>query len=199
MSKKEKSIWQNRIVGTGEKAASEFNFNPANWRQHSPSQKAALTGILSSVGWVTGVLVNTRTKNLIDGHARIEEALAQGPGTLVPFIEVDLSLDEEKQILAVFDPIGAMATTDAEKLQELVDSLDFDSEALTEMLSALLPSGDELEEIADRSNDEPNLNDPNFNYSNQFGVIVECDGEMHQKEVFDRLAAMGYSVKVVVV
>lgn len=199
MSKKSENQWQNRIVGSGEKAAKEFNFNPANWRQHSQQQRSALNDVLSRVGWVTGVIFNRTSGNLLDGHARIEEALQKSPESLVPFIEVELSLEEEKQILAVFDPIGAMATTDAEKLAELVDSLDFDSDALTGMLAALLPSADELEEIADRSNDEPNLNDPNFNYSNQFGVIVECDGEMHQKEVFDRLTEMGFRVKVVVV
>lgn len=199
MSKKETTTWQNRIVCSGEKPASEFNFNPLNWRQHSQQQRSALNDVLSRVGWVTGVIENVRTGNLLDGHARVEEALTKGADTLVPFIQVDLSLEEEKQILAVLDPIGAMATTDAEKLQELVETLDFDSDALTDMLAALLPQDLESLEDAANASDEPNLNDPNFSYSNQYGVIVECDGELHQKEVFDRLTGMGLRVKVVVV
>lgn len=72
---KGKTIFKNRIIGHGEKPASEFQFNPLNWRRHPESQEAAIRSILSSIGWVTGVVVNERTGNLIDGHGRIEAAL----------------------------------------------------------------------------------------------------------------------------
>ena len=67
---------------------------------------------------------NIITKNLIDGHARVEEALKLGEDPPVPYLQVDLTEAEEKEILALLDPIGALATTDTEKLQELFESIE---------------------------------------------------------------------------
>jgi hypothetical protein len=102
---------KNRIVGSGEKAAEEFNANPLNWRVHSKAQQTALNSILVEVGWVQNTIINVRTGNTIDGHLRVDEAFQRNPKELVPFIEVNLSLEEEQKILAVMDPIGAMAST----------------------------------------------------------------------------------------
>ena len=58
--------------------------------------------------------------------------LGLGDETPVPYIEVDVSEDEEHLILATLDPIGAMAETDAEMLAgllaELGDVPEFDAE-----------------------------------------------------------------------
>lgn len=135
MTEKNKTVWKNRIVGNGEKAAKDFKPNPLNWRNHPEFQRRALSGILSEVGWVTGVIENATTGNVIDGHARIEEALAKGENEIVPFIRVELSEDEEKKVLAVLDPIGAMATTDDARLKELSSILEFESDALAELMA----------------------------------------------------------------
>lgn len=193
MAKKKKIDWRNRIVANGEKAAKEFKYNPLNWRQHNDVQRSAMDGVLSEIGWVQGVIENVRTGNLIDGHLRVEEAMKLGEETIVPFVQVDLSEEEEKKILLVLDPIGALATMDAENFLELADSVDLHSDALQELIAEM--SKDQTAE----SDNEPNLNDPDFNYENQFGVIVECDGEDHQREVFDALTTQGFKVKVVVV
>jgi hypothetical protein len=189
-----KASIKNRIVGHGEKPAAEFNFNPLNWRRHPESQKAALREVLSKIGWVTGVVENVRTGNLIDGHARIEDALDHGTKTLVPFIRVDLSEDEERQILLLLDPIGSMATSDETLLKDLMNIVGLESDTLIVALSGFT----EIDVDALGSAD-PNLADPNFNYQSQFGVIVSCKNEKHQKEVFDTLSTAGYDVKVVVV
>jgi hypothetical protein len=152
MAKKKKeetnpSLWQNRIVGHGVKAAKDFKFNPGNWREHGKFQREALNGSLSEIGWVTGVIENISTGNLIDGHARVEEALQQGPDTPVPFIQVELSEDEEKKILAVLDPISALATTNSDKLKELTSMLEFQSGALAELIELRQSSDLNLEEF----------------------------------------------------
>jgi hypothetical protein len=55
----------------------------------------------------------------------------------VPVTYVDLSDDEERLILASLDPIGAMAVPDAEKLGELLESVDSDDVAsLLEAIAA---------------------------------------------------------------
>lgn len=128
MSVKQIEQWKNRIVGYSEKPAKDFCFNPLNWREHPQGQRDSINEVLAKIGWVTGVVENRRTGHLIDGHLRIEEALEKNPNETIPFITVDISEEEEKQILAILDPLGAMAETNAEKfaaLAEIIGNTDF--------------------------------------------------------------------------
>jgi hypothetical protein len=128
--------WSNRIVGyEPEVEPDQLTAHPLNARRHPGRQRDALRESLGRVGWVDVVKVNTRTGNVVDGHARVEEALTKG-GT-VPVLYVELEPDEERFVLATLDPISAMATYDAEVLTDLMDGLTVDSEALAEMLGKL--------------------------------------------------------------
>ncbi len=129
---------RNRIVGTGEAAPDQLVANPANWRTHPGPQRAALRGSLEHVGWVAQVMVNRRTGFVVDGHARIEEALARGEAT-IPVVYVDLEPEEEALILATLDPIGAMATRDDARLQELLSGIAIDEAGLLALLADLAP------------------------------------------------------------
>ena len=122
--------WRNRIVGTGDVAPDQLVANPANWRTHPGPQRDALRGSLSEVGWVQQVMVNRRTGFVVDGHARVEEALTRHEPT-VPVLYVDLSPEEEALVLATLDPIGAMATRDDAKLAELLDGLVVDDAVMS--------------------------------------------------------------------
>ena len=111
--------WRNRIVGEGEEAPDQLLTNPQNWRIHPRSQRAALDGVLSEVGWVQRVVVNRRTGHVMDGHLRIDLAMERGEKT-VPVVCVDLSADEEALILATLDPLSALAFADKDKPDELL-------------------------------------------------------------------------------
>lgn len=139
--------WENRIVGYFEKPAKDFKFNPLNWRTHGELQKKAISEVLEGIGWVTGVIENRNTENLIDGHARIEEALRKGEDTPVPYLLVDLSEDEERKILAVLDPIGAMAGSDAEKIAELTEQLRMENGVLADIVAQLNTTSVDLEDF----------------------------------------------------
>lgn len=76
--------------------------------------------------------MNQRTGNIIDGHARVELAEARKEPT-IPVVYVDLDVEEEALVLATFDPLSAMATTDKEKLNALFAQL-ASSERLVEVL-----------------------------------------------------------------
>jgi DNA modification methylase len=130
--------WRNRIVGTGEEAPDQLVANPSNWRTHPGAQRDALRGSLSEVGWVQQVMVNRRTGFVVDGHARVEEALSRGEPT-VPVLYVDLSPEEEALVLATLDPIGAMATRDDAKLAELLAGIAVDNAGLLALLADLAP------------------------------------------------------------
>jgi DNA modification methylase len=116
------SPWRNRIVGHGEEAPAQLVPNERNWRRHPVGQQKALAGALAEVGWVQQVVVNKTTGRLVDGHLRVELALARDEAT-VPVTYVELSEDEERIVLATLDPLAAMADTDTAKLAELLRDL----------------------------------------------------------------------------
>lgn len=128
-------MWKNRIVGEGERPAIEFQANEYNFRLHPDNQRQALRGSLSDLGWIQRVIVNRTTGNLIDGHARVEEAILQGNDTPVPFTEVELTEEEERLALTMLDPIAAEAETSRVKLEALLSQVNSGNAAVMEFLS----------------------------------------------------------------
>jgi DNA modification methylase len=128
--------WRNRIVGHADVAPAEHMPNPRNWRSHPAEQQRALAGALGEVGWVAEVLVNRTTGHVVDGHLRIELALARHEAT-VPGTYVELSEDEERLVLASLDPLAAMATAEQEQLAALLAGLDPADEGLRALLDDL--------------------------------------------------------------
>jgi hypothetical protein len=150
VKQKKAEPWRNRIVGHGEEAPDQLLANPRNWRIHPKAQQDALAGVLDEVGWVQTVIVNKRTGFVIDGHLRVAAAISHGDAT-IPVTYVDLSEEEEGEILATFDPLSAMAAADKGSLVELLNEVTTDNEAVENMLASLsgsLQAQDrELEEI----------------------------------------------------
>jgi len=128
--------WANRIVSHSEEPPDKLIANDSNWRTHTQAQRHALSSVLSEVGLVQSVVVNTTTGRLIDGHLRVELAKAQGQPT-IPVVYVELSEDEERLILASLDPIAAMASADRDKLQELLASIQGEDEAVRGLLELI--------------------------------------------------------------
>jgi len=98
-------------------------------------------------------MVNRTTGHVVDGHARIEEAIARGEER-VPITYVELSADEEALVLATLDPIGAMATKDRSKLDDLLAAIVVDDAGLVALLRDLAPrrgrtDPDEIPAVAD--------------------------------------------------
>jgi ParB-like chromosome segregation protein Spo0J len=121
--------------------ASELHPNPLNWRTHPKEQLDAIRGILAEVGFAGAELARELpdgSLQLIDGHARAEVA----GDAIVPVLVLDVTEEEAKKILATFDPIGAMATADAVKLDAILREVETGSEALADMLTALAEEND---------------------------------------------------------
>ncbi len=129
------NVFENRIKGYGTKPADQFTPNEFNYRTHSQRQRDAVQASLRELGWIGVVVENTVTGNLIDGHERVWQALKNNED--VPYIEVELSEDEERLALAIFDPIGAMAETDAAILEELLQSVNTGEASLQALLAEL--------------------------------------------------------------
>ncbi|HEY8636961.1 MAG TPA: DNA methyltransferase [Candidatus Limnocylindrales bacterium] len=130
------AAWRNRITGSGEQAPDQLLANPGNWRLHPRNQQAALAGALDTVGWVQQVMVNRRTGFVVDGHARVALAISRNEPS-VPVLYVDLSAAEEALVLATLDPIGAMATADEAKLNDLLAGVTVDDAGLLRLLGDL--------------------------------------------------------------
>lgn len=139
---KRKPDWKNRIVEYGEQPANQYLAHELNARRHPGKQREALIGSLNEVGWVAPVIVSARTGKLLDGHARIEETLTKDENAPVPFVKVDVSENEERTILASFDPITGLATYDREALDALLREVSTGEAALQQMLAELAAQND---------------------------------------------------------
>jgi len=137
-------IWGNCMPADGKlklvyMSPADLVENPQNWRRHPTEQIAALTDVISEVGWAGACLFNERTGRLIDGHARRKVALEQGAAS-VPVLVGDWSEADEAKILATLDPLAAMAQTDATALDALLRDVQTGSDAITGMLKNLSES-----------------------------------------------------------
>jgi hypothetical protein len=114
--------WQNRIVGYANVPTNELQANPRNWRVHNKRQEDTLADVLGEVGIVQNIVVNQRTGLVVDGHLRLALATKQGQAE-VPVTYIDVTEEEEAIIMATFDPVGSLAATDKQLLQNLLDTM----------------------------------------------------------------------------
>jgi hypothetical protein len=130
------ATWKSRIVGYDLVAPDQLLAHPSNFRAHGAAQRDALRGSLNDLGWIAPVLVSRNSGHVIDGHARVEEALTKGCET-VPVAYVDLTEAEEREALLVLDPISAMAETSREQLDALLHEVHTAEPGLQSMLADL--------------------------------------------------------------
>ncbi len=169
----DRNTWATRIVGHTHETPESLLAHPFNYRRHPGEQRDALRGSLTSFGWVKSVTVNRRTQHVIDGHARIEEAISKGEGT-VPVEWVDMSEDEERIALAVLDPISAMATHDDAILHDLVAGIAIEDEHLRALVDTLTGqfTVDATDPAALATGDRTTLETMTFNLSSRQASIV---------------------------
>lgn len=118
--------------------ANKLRPNEKNWRRHPESQRKALEAILQEVGFVGATLVRRLPKpdtegreyELVDGHLRAET----GGDEELPCLVVDLNDEEADKVLATFDPLGSLASTDETALAALLASIECDTPAMDALL-----------------------------------------------------------------
>ena len=137
---------KDRIVELRRVKGSDLLPNPKNWRTHPEPQANALRGVLAEVGFAGAAIARETEEGLllIDGHLRAEVA----PDQELPVLVLDVDEEEADKLLATFDPLGALAGTDSEKLSALAADVAFDNEALQALLGDLCPPPqEELEDV----------------------------------------------------
>lgn len=111
----------------------DIKVNSKNWRKHDRAQRRMFQESLAEVGYITPIIWNKRTGNLIDGELRYTETKAMGAETIEALV-VDVSLEEEHKILALLDQVSNGAAMDTEAYSKLVSDIAFKQEQLTKDL-----------------------------------------------------------------
>ena len=176
-------MYENKIVGTGTEHPEQLLANPNNWRIHPKQQQTALEAVLEEVGWVQNIIVNQRTGHVVDGHMRAAVAISKNE-TEVPVVYVDLSDEEELKVLATLDPIGAMAATDKQQLDELLETV-----SLPEVLNDLMQT------ITDTDFDVEKAGDDSAFLTEKFEIVIECNDEQHQRKLLGTFEEMGLACR----
>jgi ParB-like chromosome segregation protein Spo0J len=133
-------------------------------------------------------LVITAEHEIIAGHTRYKAAKKLKLKTVPCVVADDLTPEQIKAFRLVDNKTAEFAEWDAELLPlELAD--------IAADLSAF---GFDLA-VDDEPEDAPGgeKKEASFNYQEQYGVIVMCESEAHQEEVYEALVGMGYDCKVV--
>jgi ParB-like chromosome segregation protein Spo0J len=148
---------------------------------------AALTALGESVkrfGLVQEIVVNRATMTIISGHQRLK--VIKDKYESVPVVFVDLSEPEEKALNIALNS-DKLAGSFTDSLQGILDEI----EASRSDLFDDLRLGELRTEIVDEA-----LKDREMEYKNRLEVVVECENEAQQEELYERLTAEGFSVKI---
>ena len=135
-------IIRDRIKELRRVKAGQLRPHARNWRTHPKSQQDALRGVLAEVGYADALLARELpdgTLELIDGHLRAETT----PDMDVPVLILDLDEEEAAKLLALHDPLAAMAESNNDALAELIAHVETDNEAIRSLLDTML-QGPEL-------------------------------------------------------
>ena len=172
---------RDRIKAFRRVPAASLRPNPRNWRTHPRSQQDAIRGILAEIGYA-GALVarelDDGSLELIDGHLRAELT----SDAEVPVLVLDVDEDEAAKLLALYDPLGAMAEANEAMLDELVSSVTTENEALRKALDRL---------GSRTSQEEDDLPPSPIDVAELYQIVVECADEDDQRSLYEQLTAEG--------
>lgn len=150
-------MWKNNIVANTVESPDQLLAHYANPRTHDGKQRDTMRASLDELGIIAPCTVNDRTGNMIDGHMRTEEYLTAGVKE-VPVIHLDLSEEDELKAIAYFDAVGTLAGYNADKLEDLLEQIDFVSEPLENMLTDLLDK--KIKPLPEDIDDVPEVETP---------------------------------------
>ncbi len=180
---------QDRIRELRRVPARELVPNPKNWRTHPDRQRDSLKGVLAEIGYADALLARELPDGrllLIDGHLRAETT----PDQDVPVLVLDLDEKEADLLLTVLDPLSALAGTNGELLSELVENIETNNKALNEMLAGMI-AATTLDDVPPAETELKDLPVPDL-----FQILVTCEDEDEQREVYERLVAEGRNCKI---
>ena len=169
--------------------------HPRNWRTHPQRQGDALRGVLAEIGYAGALLgreLPDGSLQLIDGHLRAQTT----PDAEVPVLIVDLDDAEADKLLAVLDPLAAMAEADHDALAGLLADVETQNEAVGSLLEKILRESSPLEDLAASEGEPSKGPPPEVESPEAYQVVVDCRDEDEQKTVYERLVADGLQCRL---
>ena len=159
-----------------------------NTRTHSEEQINQIASSIKEFGFTNPVLID-KNNGLIAGHGRVMGAKKLGLKE-VPTITLDNLTEAQKKAYIIADnKIALNAGWDEELLKIELQSLqemDFDYSNL----------GFDFEFDTEEIIDENEINLKDEEYKEKFSIIIDCDSELHQEEIFYNLTNQGLKCRV---
>ncbi len=163
-----------------------------NARTHSEQQVAQIAGSIQEFGFCNPVLIDGQN-SIIAGHGRVMAAQRLKLDT-VPCIRLTHLSDAQRRAYILADNrIALNSGWDTEMLANELSDLHADDLDLG--LLGFEP--DELGKLLDLPTEPKEEAIPESVYANQYGVIVVCESEQEQQQIYERLMSEGLKCKVV--
>ncbi len=136
---------------------------------------------------------------ILDGHGRFSTLCKmQKDGYVIPdlpvvYIQAKDRKEAKEKLLRLNSTYGKMTK---ESVLEFADDIDLNFEEIA-LSDTVIDFSDSVND--NENTDETNTSESDFNYQNQYGVIVICQNESEQELVYNKLNNEGYTCKVVCV
>jgi hypothetical protein len=204
--------WRHRITRHESVDPRTLVPHPENWRLHPDRQRRALHGAIGQVGFVGEILASTRSRRILNGHLRWEEAI-RADQRAVPVGWVDCESDEEERaILLSLDPVAELYRVATDRHRALLEATTIQDRALRTLCERLGGAAPVLEEPDDDPDEAPvprsaprtpevprsaPPTDAGGARRVAYAVIVECHDPDTQQDVLDLLGEAGYAARPV--
>ena len=190
------------------RAAADLKPSRTNSRVHSDEQIDQIVASINTFGWTKPVLADG--DEIVAGHGATRAALRvyeggstirmAGSGTvlpagMIPVLDCIGWTEEQRRAYVIADNRIAENSTWDESLLK-AELLFLEDEGFDLGLTGF--DGDALEAALGKAAEDEIEDAPESSYKEQYGVIVLCEDSAAQQRAYDKLAGLGYSVKVVV-
>lgn len=160
-----------------------------NPKKHPENQMQMLKKSMKEFGWTNPILI-ADDNMVVAGHARLQAATELG-FTEVPVIKLDMPYEKAVAYVIADNRLAELAETDNILMQELLSEVikleDFDFEATGYTV-------DDLDKLIDKS--ESPLTDLSDSINECFQIVIDCDNESQQQNVYEKLSEEGYNCRV---
>lgn len=124
---------------------------------------------------------------VVTGHTRLKASQKLGLEKVPVIYADDLTEEQIKAFRIADNKVSEFSTWDLDKLDLELEDINFD----------MSDFGFEDLEVKVDEEEAGEIAEPNFNYKEQYGVIVMCKNEEEQEQVYNRLTEEGFECKVV--
>ena len=123
---------------------------------------------------------------IVTGHTRYKASKKLGLEKVPVIYADDLTEEQIKAFRIADNKVAEFSSWDLDKLELELEDINIDMSGF---------GIEDLEvDVVEESNE---VTEPNFNYKEQYGVIVMCKSEEEQENVYNRLTEEGFECKVV--